>query len=274
MLSPHAVMSPKAQYGFGWVISSLSGHKEFWHNGGIEGFTAFNGWFPNDDAYVIVLDNMESRDMDVIGQSLADILFGQPYDLPKAYTAIKLPPATLENYVGQYQLGPHFILTIRRNGDQLTAQGTGQPAAPIFAASRDLFFLKVIHAEISFVRDEHGEVTGLVLHQGDRQNAANRISTTVPAMPKAISLPASVLDKCRGKYQLAPDFILTVTRAGENLVIQATGQGPVPFYAKSQMEFFAPTVDAQITFVAGDNGEVTGLVLHQGGRDMPAKRVN
>jgi hypothetical protein len=32
-------------------------------------------------------------------------------------------------------------------------------------------------------------------------------------------------------------------------------------------------VDAQISFVRGDDGSVTGLVLHQGGRDQPAKRI-
>ncbi len=153
MLSPHSMMSADVHYGFGWGISSAFGHKEYWHNGGIEGFTALNSWFPDDDAYVIVLDNTSCPDMDEIGRSLAAILFGKPYDLPKVHTAIKLPPATLQSYIGQYQLAPHFTVTVRRTGDQLTAQGTGQPAAPIFPASKDLFFFKVVHAEISFVRD-------------------------------------------------------------------------------------------------------------------------
>ncbi|MGH8290299.1 MAG: serine hydrolase [Steroidobacteraceae bacterium] len=274
MLSPHVAAGPNSHYGFGWIISSLSGHKEIWHNGGIEGFTTHNSWFPNDDAYVIVVDNMTSPDMDDIGSSLAAILFGKRYDMPKAYTPIKLPPATLQKYVGQYELGPHFILTLRRTGDQLTAQGIGQQALPIFPASKDLFFWTVVHASVSFIRDEHGQVTGLVLHQGGRAIHASRISTNVPALPKAISLPVMVLEKYVGKYQLAPDFILTVTRAGEHLVTQATGQGPVPIYAESQTEFFARMIDARITFVADSKGEITGLVLHQGGRDLPAKRLN
>ena len=274
MLSTHATMSPDVHYGFGWVISSLFGHKEDWHNGGIEGFTALNSWFPDDDAYVIVLDNTSCPDMDDIGRSLAAILFGKPYDLPKLYAAIKLPPASLQNYVGQYQLAPHFIITIRRTGDQLTAQGTAQQAAPILPASKDLFFFKVVHAELSFVRDARGQITGLVLHQGGRQTSAKRVSATVPAMPRGTSLPESVLDKYLGKYELTPDFILTVTRMGDHLVVQATGQGPLPFFAESQTEFFARLIDAQITFVTDVKGETTGLVLHQGGRDLPAKRLN
>jgi hypothetical protein len=33
-----------------------------------------------------------------------------------------------------------------------------------------------------------------------------------------------------------------------------------------------PPADAQIEFVRGADGEVTGLVLHQNGRDLPGKR--
>jgi D-alanyl-D-alanine-carboxypeptidase/D-alanyl-D-alanine-endopeptidase len=32
-------------------------------------------------------------------------------------------------------------------------------------------------------------------------------------------------------------------------------------------------VDAQLDFERGPDGKATGLVLHQGGRDMPGKRV-
>jgi uncharacterized protein YuzE len=32
-------------------------------------------------------------------------------------------------------------------------------------------------------------------------------------------------------------------------------------------------VDAQITFNLDKNGNVTGLTLHQGGRDLPAKKT-
>jgi hypothetical protein len=38
-------------------------------------------------------------------------------------------------------------------------------------------------------------------------------------------------------------------------------------YAQAPKEFFYKVVDAQITFTE------TGLVLHQNGRDMPAKRM-
>jgi CubicO group peptidase (beta-lactamase class C family) len=89
---------------------------------------------------------------------------------------------------------------------------------------------------------------------------------------KEASVASKVLDGYVGNYELAPKFILTVTREGDRLVTQATGQPKVPIFAESEREFFAKVVDAQITFVTDAQGRASELILHQGGRDMHAKR--
>jgi D-alanyl-D-alanine-carboxypeptidase/D-alanyl-D-alanine-endopeptidase len=81
-----------------------------------------------------------------------------------------------------------------------------------------------------------------------------------------------VLEGYLGNYELAPKFILTVTRQGDKLITQATGQPKVPIFAESNREFFAKVVDAQITFVTDAQGRATELILHQGGQDHHAKR--
>jgi len=53
---------------------------------------------------------------------------------------------------------------------------------------------------------------------------------------------------------------------------QATGQEKVEIFPSSETEFFLKVVDAQITFVRGPGATVDQLVLHQGGRDTPAKK--
>jgi len=45
---------------------------------------------------------------------------------------------------------------------------------PIFADSETMFFPKVVDAEIEFVKNEKGQVTHLVLHQGGRDTKALR----------------------------------------------------------------------------------------------------
>jgi hypothetical protein len=48
------------------------------------------------------------------------------------------------------------------------------PKVPIFAESETMFFPKVVDAEIEFFKNEKGQVTHLVLHQGGRDTKALR----------------------------------------------------------------------------------------------------
>lgn len=91
--------------------------------------------------------------------------------------------------------------------------------------------------------------------------------------PKIVDVDPKVLDGYTGQYQLAPNFILTVTRDGTHMITQATGQGMIEIYPESQTKFFTKTIDADITFVTGDQGRATSLVLHQNGADHTAPRV-
>jgi len=76
-----------------------------------------------------------------------------------------------------------------------------------------------------------------------------------------------------GKYELAADFILSVTQEGDHLFVQATNQGKLPLYAEGERDFFLKAVDAQVTFVTDAQGRATEMILHQGGRDEHAKRI-
>ncbi|WP_297512147.1 serine hydrolase [uncultured Caulobacter sp.] len=91
--------------------------------------------------------------------------------------------------------------------------------------------------------------------------------------PKAITLPTAILDKYVGSYALTPTFILKVYREGDQLITQATGQGPIPIVATAPGEFYAAGPNARLSFKQTGDAPATGLVLHQGGRDMNAERV-
>lgn len=89
--------------------------------------------------------------------------------------AVQVDPKVLEDYVGDYQLSAEFSVTISTKEGRLFAQGTGQPAFELFAETESEFFLKDVQALLRFVRDEQGEVTYLILHQGGNQVKAKKI---------------------------------------------------------------------------------------------------
>jgi len=87
-----------------------------------------------------------------------------------------------------------------------------------------------------------------------------------------IELPADVLQRYVGTYPLSPEFIITISVQDGGLWAQATAQPKFPIFPESETEFFFKVVDAQISFDVDDDGVAQGLVLHQGGADMPARK--
>jgi hypothetical protein len=77
-----------------------------------------------------------------------------------------------------------------------------------------------------------------------------------------------------GSYQLEPNSFLTISRDGNHLFAQATGEEQKEIFAEREHEYFAKTGDTAITFETDDQGLATKLVLHQGGRDRPATRLD
>jgi len=157
----------KQDYAFGLGVSTQNGHKMIAHDGGIEGFNTALAYYPDDKLVVAVLANLNGPAGQIAG-NLAKVALGEKVVLPTERKEITLSPEILKQYVGTYELAPNFSLAITLENGQLVSQGTNQGKAPMFAESETMFFLKLVDAQIEFVKNEKGEVTNLVLHQNGR----------------------------------------------------------------------------------------------------------
>lgn len=88
------------------------------------------------------------------------------------------------------------------------------------------------------------------------------------------TLETKVLDGYVGHYELTPAAVFTVTREGGQLYVRLTNQPQAAVYPRNNTEFFYKVVDAQITFETDPQGHANTLILHQGGRDQKAKRID
>lgn len=158
----------KQDYAFGLGVSTNDGHKMIAHDGGIQGFNTFLGYFPDDKLVVAVLANLNGPFADQIARNLAKVAHGETVVLPVDRKEVTVSSEILKGYVGTYELTPRFSLTITLEEGQLVSQGTNQPKVPMFAESETMFSLKLVDAQIEFVKNEKGEVTSLVLHQNGR----------------------------------------------------------------------------------------------------------
>ena len=91
-----------------------------------------------------------------------------------------------------------------------------------------------------------------------------------PQERKEMALAPAVLDRYTGKYE-AEKMSFTVTREGDRLFVQATGQGKLQVYPYAENKFFLKVVDATVEFNPA-GAKASEMVLNQAGR-MAARRV-
>jgi CubicO group peptidase (beta-lactamase class C family) len=155
----------KDNYGYGWVISTKFGHKEYTHGGAIDGFLSSISRYPDDDACIIVLSNNMQTPVSDIANTLSAIAFGEKFTLPVERKTVVVPQAILDQYAGEYELNPQFIIKVTTTDGKLLAQATNQPVFELFPSSDKDFFLKVVPADVTFNKDANGKVFEMELHQ-------------------------------------------------------------------------------------------------------------
>lgn len=158
----------KSDYAFGLGVRENKSRKVIEHGGGIEGFNTQLSYYPADRLVVAVLCNVNGGDPGAIAAKLASVAQGEKVVLASERKEVNVSPKILAAYVGTYELAPNFQFVITLEGDHLVSQATGQSKIPIFPESETMFFPKVVDAEIEFVKNDKGEVTHLILHQGGR----------------------------------------------------------------------------------------------------------
>jgi len=84
-------------------------------------------------------------------------------------------PEIYKMLAGEYQLAPNFTITITTKDNRIYEQATGQQKLEIFPNSEYEYYLKVVNAQISFVKDDTGKITELILHQNGRDIPGKKI---------------------------------------------------------------------------------------------------
>jgi CubicO group peptidase (beta-lactamase class C family) len=166
----------KGGYGYGWMIGTRFDRQVIAHGGGIYGFASHIARFPADRVTVIVLSNMEGASAGRTANDLAAIVFGAPYEIPRERTSITVESTVLDQYVGRYRIAsPPIEVVITHDSGRLVADIGGQMKLALAAESDTVFFSRDVSAEMTFVTDAAGRVTGLTLRMGGSEFPAERV---------------------------------------------------------------------------------------------------
>lgn len=83
----------------------------------------------------------------------------------------------------------------------------------------------------------------------------------VTEMPAVAKLAPELLDKYTGKYEVRPGVLASVTREGNNLVVQVPLQPKMVFTPMSETQFFLQNSDMDLTIVKNAQGEVVEALI-------------
>jgi len=166
--------SPTMSIALGWHKVAKNNEEVIWHNGQTGGYHSFIGFDNKREVGVVVLANT-AADIDDIGLHLLDTRNPLKSIKPKTEKGtVEVASKILDSYVGDYELAPTFVISITKEKNRLMLQATMQPKFEIFAESEEKFFLKVVDAQVTFVKDNKGTVTQLILHQNGLNQPAKK----------------------------------------------------------------------------------------------------
>jgi len=261
-------------YAYGIGEGDYAGYRFIAHGGGINGFATHALTVPEEELFVAVLSNNTGRPPGPgrLANRAAAIALGHPLD---AQPEAELAAETLAEYVGVYDVeGDDDDRLIRLEEGKLYAQRAGGGKTEMRFSQKDRFHFADSFTEGRFERDAEGRVVGLWIEP--QSGAEERSVKTDRPLPKRVEIEIaepSILDAYLGRYELAPGFVLEVTRDSDALFAQATGQPKFPIFPESETRWFYKVVDAVIEFVGAEDGEADSVVLYQGGAEVPGKRV-
>jgi hypothetical protein len=93
-----------------------------------------------------------------------------------------------------------------------------------------------------------------------------------PVVRTSVTVAPKILADYAGGYQIESQVNLGITVEDGHLILHPPGPQTIRLYSQSNTEFFPLEADITFEFKRDADGNVTQLVMHQGGHDTIAER--
>ena len=281
-------------YAYGWTIRKASFDEKIpviTHNGGINGFSTTIVRFPADKNLIVLLDNTSTGgNIDRLSTEITKILYDRPYDMPKMSIVGPLAKVITEKGItagiAEYRdLKAKQSATydfsepeLNRLGYQFLQRGKRDEAIEIFKLNVEAY------PEGFNTYDSLGEAYMVAgkkelaianykksLELNPKNNSAVEALKTLES--KAEPVDSKSYDAFVGEYEVTPSFIVKIFKEGDKLMTQASNQPAFELFPEGENKFALRVVDAKVSFMKDATGTVTSLMIHQGVRDVPGKKI-
>lgn len=267
-------------YALGWMMDTRYGHRYAHHNGFMDGYNCTYERWLDDRLCIVVFSNDDDAPVEKIAHGLAAILFRQPYDRPERKTAVQLSPGRLKEYEGVFQLpGENQYQVVVFDNDSLFTYRYGEPRELLLAAAPDSLYYSIDNTHtVTFLRDKFDVVTGIDLYDNGQTTTAYlaepETARVIACRRTPVRVSAAQLLRLDGTYALqslpGKPFQLTVAAAGDRLLVQASGTGPIELWPASDSVFFDPNGDLTLIFRFVSGEQATECILRMGNESTRA----
>ena len=279
--------------GLGWTTHEADTSEIIWHNGGTGGYRAFAGFTSDGKTGVVVFTN-SSLGVDDIGFHALDPALQMRSVKPSIANAIKdvIETRGIESAEKAYwSMKKEQADKYDFSEPQLNNLGYDYMFAEDYDKALVVFQINVNAFPDAYnTYDSLGEAymkkgmdkeaienykKSIELNPGNDNGISmlKKLGVDTSELVKELKVDTATLDSYLGKYELAPGFNLTVTRDGDQLMVQATGQSNFPVFAKTQERFYYKVVQAELLFTKGEDGKTESVTLFQGGQEVVGKRL-
>lgn len=278
--------------GLGWHRTGVNS-EIIWHNGGTGGYCSFTGFIESEKKGVVILTN-SSESVDDLGFHILNS--NAPLRALKPSIATKIQEEMDERGI-EVAIASYWSLKEREQGTYEFGEQELHRLANIYQTKNEFEkAIAVLKLNIEVYPNSSSSYSSLgeAYFKSDNKEAAinnfkkafsvspgNTHATTrlaelgidTDSIAEKVVIEAEVLESYTGKYELAPGFILTISRNENQLAAQATGQPKFPIFPKSQNVFYLKVVEAQLTFNLTEEEVIKSVTLLQGGREIEGKKL-
>ncbi|MEH3119839.1 MAG: serine hydrolase [Methylorubrum populi] len=100
---------------------------------------------------------------------------------PREHRETAIDRSGLTAFAGRYALAPGVEIAVTVEDGRIFAQAARQLRNELFPEGERDFFLRSVDAQVTFLADETGRITGLILHQNGYDTEAPRLPDATPA---------------------------------------------------------------------------------------------
>ena len=251
-------------YALGLIVDEHRGLRRLQHGGFAAGFRTFLAYYPEIDAGVVALGNVDSFNAQGIADAVAEAFFSAEMkadgsgDVAQAGTGESVLDPRLDAYAGAYQIANGPRLTVERSATGLTGQLEGMGPPFDLAALADTLFRVMIpgvEARLSFHVGPEGGVEEGTLYQGGLAMPFERI-LGLAWRPSPDDLAAFA-----GRYyspELETAYVARVD--GDRLVLDHPRNGEIGLDPREADVFQSDAwYLGELTFERDASGVVTGM---------------